>query len=287
MYRVTRKKRTVIQAWKSGIDNEEEIQRASKHYQRRQLWKFMKKWKSFHFLSIEAKMNSLKCYCDNKENEEALHNAKVAELFHFLQSHKHPNVVRNTKQKKSTSNSYSDNKEYKQGRRLKEKKTNKRSVLRSQSKSTALQKIHVQSKTDTDKEAAASKVCEDEEERKSYLRQKRKEKIAKKQKEEALALTKRASRLSKLHYSLVLIRKIYSKWKRYTADKRLFMVKATKFSDLAYKNKYFMGLRDYVREKRAHEERSRLRNAGKNKNQQCLIMRLGPQLIHYFHFDSL
>ncbi len=215
------------------------------------------------FGAIEARIKLEKNYQCEKENEATTHNHKVGELFHFLQTQesKHKTGVEENvldctspipgslqhhlKKSKVTTKNMIDNKK----REIKIKRS-------------ALKEKHMHSKRKSEQRMFVTRDCKDEEERISYLRQKRKEILMKKRKEESIEQSKRAWSLSKLHYSLTLLRKYLTVWKACMDERRLLLTKAVRFSNELTMGKYFYALYHYVKDRRIRDDRMRFQNAG-------------------------
>ncbi len=227
------------------------------------------------FLAIEARINSEKYLQYEKENVEMLHNHKVAQLFHFLESKEVPNLVLSHEKENvcdSGNRTAIHVKEDKDIYKFMMKKQNRVKKQNSglqvkrdgkEIKRIVLKEKHIKSKRENEQRVARSKACKDDEERRAYLRKKREEKIMKKMKEEAIEMAKRAQKLAKLHYSLTLLRSTVNKWRSYVNERRLMSIKAIKYHDGSLIHKCFYGLHEYIREKLINEERQRFLNAGK------------------------
>ena len=231
-----------------------------------------------HFLAIEARINSEKHHQYEKENEEMLHNHKVAQLFYFLESKEVPNLVLSLEKENVSDSGNRTAIHVKEGKDIHKSTMKKQNRAKKQNlgpqvkrdeneiKRTARKEKHIKSKKENEQRVARSKACKDDEERRSYLRKKREEKAMKKRKEESIERARRAQRLAKLHYFLTLLRSTVNEWRSYVNERRLMSTKAIKYHNEALIHKCFYGLREYIRRKLIHEERQRFQNAGK-----CLL----------------
>lgn len=147
--------------------------------------------------------------------------------------------------------------------------TRKRNNTRERKKKTnvrmrkVLRENYIHERNHKDKKVQNDKYSKDEEERKTYLNMKQEEKRLKEKKQAALEVAKKAWHLSKLHYSLGLLRRYFiDKWLVNIKQIQLQEIKATKFFAERTMNKCLASLSSYIKENKELVERRLYRNAG-------------------------